>query len=55
MKKRSWFLSGHPLTHYKTEIEEFVKHTTKDLKCCRGQEVKIIGIISDQTDHNAQK
>ncbi len=42
-----FYLSGHPLTHYKTEIKEFVKHTTKDLKSVvEGQEVKIIGIIS---------
>lgn len=43
-----FYLSGHPLTHYKTEIKEFVKHTTKDLKnVVDGQEVKIIGIISN--------
>ncbi|MCC6758849.1 MAG: DNA polymerase III subunit alpha, partial [Candidatus Omnitrophica bacterium] len=42
-----FYLSGHPLSHYKTEIKEFVKHTTKDLKnVVDGQEAKIIGIIS---------
>ncbi|MCB9757256.1 MAG: DNA polymerase III subunit alpha [Candidatus Omnitrophica bacterium] len=42
-----FYLSGHPLAHYKTEIKEFAKHTIKDLKgVVEGQEVKIIGIIS---------
>jgi len=42
-----FYLSGHPLTHYKTEMKEFVKHTTKDLKnVVDGEEAKIIGIIS---------
>lgn len=42
-----FYLSGHPLAHYKTEIKEFAKYTIKDLKgIVEGQEVKIIGIIS---------
>ncbi len=42
-----FYLSGHPLAHYKTEIKEFAKCTIKDLKgVVDGQEVKIIGIIS---------
>lgn len=42
-----FYLSGHPLAHYKTEIKELVKHTTKDLKSVvEGQEVKLIGIIN---------
>jgi DNA polymerase-3 subunit alpha len=42
-----FYLSGHPLVHYKTEIKEFAKCTIKDLKgVVDGQEVKIIGIIS---------
>ena len=42
-----FYLSGHPLAHYRTEMKEFVKHTTKDLKgVVDGQEAKIIGIIN---------
>lgn len=42
-----FYLSGHPLAHYKTEIKEFVEYTTKDLKnVVEGKEVKIIGIIT---------
>ncbi len=43
-----FYLSGHPLAHYKTEIKEFVDYTTKDLKgVVDGKEVKLIGIISN--------
>jgi DNA polymerase-3 subunit alpha len=42
-----FYLSGHPLNHYQTEIKEFVDYTTRDLKqAVEGQEVKLIGIIN---------
>ena len=42
-----FYLSGHPLSHYKVEIKEFTDYCTKDLKqAVDGQEVKIVGLIS---------
>ena len=42
-----FYISGHPLLHYKTEIKEFTDYNTKTLSnATEGQEVKIIGIIN---------
>jgi DNA polymerase III subunit alpha len=41
-----FYLSGHPLERYRTEIEEFADFTTASLKNARdGQDVRMIGLI----------
>jgi DNA polymerase-3 subunit alpha len=41
-----YYLSGHPLERYQTEIEEFTDFTTASLKNARdGQDVRMIGLI----------
>ena len=45
-----FYLSGHPLDRYKTEIEKFADFTTANIKGARdGQEARMIGL-----DHNCQ-
>jgi DNA polymerase-3 subunit alpha len=42
-----FYISGHPLAHYKVELKEFSDSTTKNLKqAVEGKEVKIVGIIN---------
>jgi len=42
-----FYLSGHPLERYKTEIEKFADFTTKNIKGARdGQEARMIGLIT---------
>jgi len=42
-----FYVSGHPLSHYKVEIKEFNQYSTKNLKqAVDGQEIKMVGIIS---------
>ncbi len=42
-----FYVSGHPLVHYRAEAKEFSDYSTKDLKkAIDGQEVKIVGLIS---------
>ena len=42
-----FYLSGHPLTHYKVEMKEFTDYSTKNLKLAvDGQEVKLVAIIN---------
>jgi len=42
-----FYMSGHPLSHYQVEIQEFSDYTTKDLKLAvEGQEVKLLGLIA---------
>jgi len=42
-----FYITGHPLTHYRVEIKEFTDYSTKDLiKASENQEVKLIGLIN---------
>ena len=42
-----FYLSGHPLERYKTEIEKFADFTTANIKGARdGQEARMIGLIT---------
>jgi DNA polymerase-3 subunit alpha len=42
-----FYMSGHPLAHYQTEIKEFADFTTRNLKqATDGQEIKLVGIIN---------
>ena len=42
-----FYLSGHPLDRYKTEIEKFADFTTANIRGCRdGQEARMIGLIT---------
>jgi DNA polymerase III subunit alpha len=42
-----FYLSGHPLDRYKTEIEKFADFTTANIKGARdGQEARMIGLIT---------
>jgi len=42
-----FYISGHPLSHYKIEIDKFSDYTTKNIKMAiEGQEVKIMGLIN---------
>ncbi len=42
-----FYLSGHPLDRYKTEIEKFADFTTANIKgATDGQEVRMIGLIT---------
>ncbi len=41
-----FYISGHPLAHYRMEVEKFADFTSKTLqRAVEGQEVKVIGII----------
>lgn len=41
-----FYVSGHPLSHYKVEISEFTDTTTKDLiKKVDGENVKLVGLL----------
>jgi DNA polymerase-3 subunit alpha len=43
-----FYLSGHPLDRYKTEIEKFADFTTANIKGARdGQEARMIGLITN--------
>lgn len=51
-----FYITGHPLSHYQTEIKEFTDYSTKDLvKATEGQEVKLIGLISHVKLTNTRK
>jgi DNA polymerase-3 subunit alpha len=42
-----FYISGHPLAHYKIEVKSFADYSTQQLSnATDGQEVKIIGLIS---------
>ena len=42
-----FYLSGHPLAHYITEMKEFSDYSAKELiKATEGQEVKFFGLVS---------
>jgi len=42
-----FYLSGHPLDRYKTEIEKFADFTTANIKSARdGQEARMVGLIT---------
>ncbi len=51
-----FYITGHPLSHYQTEIKEFTDYSTKDLvRATEGQEVKLIGLISHVKLTNTRK
>ena len=42
-----FYISGHPLNHYLSEIKQFTNKSTKSLaQCLDGEEIRVIGIIS---------
>ncbi len=42
-----FYVSGHPLSYYRTEAKEFTDYSTRDFKkAIDGQEVKIVGLIN---------
>lgn len=42
-----FYISGHPLSHYQTEIKEFTDISTRNLReLVDGQEVRLVGIIN---------
>lgn len=43
-----FYVSGHPLAHYKVEIQEFTDFSTKDLKkLSDGEEIRLVGLIEN--------
>lgn len=43
-----FYLSGHPLSSYQTEIKEFTDYSSKELmKAINGQEIKLMGLINN--------
>jgi len=51
-----FYITGHPLSHYQTEIREFTEYSTKDLiKATENQEIKLIGLISHIKLTNTRK
>jgi DNA polymerase-3 subunit alpha len=41
-----FYVSGHPLAHYQTEIKEFTDISTKNLKqAVEGEDVRLVGLI----------
>ena len=43
-----FYISGHPLAHYKIEVEKFADFTSRTLQMAiEGQEVKVIGIVQN--------
>jgi len=41
-----FYISGHPLAHYTTEIKEFTEISTKNLKqAVDGEEIRLVGLI----------
>lgn len=42
-----FYVSGHPLAHYKVEIKEFADYSTSKLRLATdGQEVKVVGLLN---------
>jgi DNA polymerase-3 subunit alpha len=42
-----YYVSGHPLAHYRVEIKEFTDYCTRDLReAIDGQEIKLVGLIT---------
>ena len=51
-----FYLSGHPLTHYRVEIKEFTDVCIRDLKqSFDGEEVKLVGLINSVKLTNTKK
>lgn len=51
-----FYISGHPLTHYRAEIKEFTNFTTKDLKqAIDGEEVRLVGLLEEVKLTNTRK
>lgn len=51
-----FYVSGHPLTSYQTEIEEFTDYTTKTLKrAIDGEEVRLVALITAVKLTNTKK
>ncbi len=51
-----FYVSGHPLEYYKTEIKEFTDISTKDLeKIADGEDVRLVGLITHVKLTNTRK
>ncbi|MGE3980249.1 MAG: DNA polymerase III subunit alpha [Candidatus Omnitrophota bacterium] len=51
-----YYVSGHPLSHYRTEIKQFTDFSTRNLtKAVDGEEVRIVGLISKIKLTNTRK
>ncbi len=51
-----FYISGHPLTSFQTEIAEFTDYTTKTLKrAIDGEEVRLVALITDVKLTNTKK
>lgn len=43
-----FYISGHPLGHYQTEIKEFANYTTKELKrAIDGEQARLVGLLEE--------
>ncbi|MBN1869680.1 MAG: DNA polymerase III subunit alpha [Candidatus Omnitrophica bacterium] len=51
-----FYVSGHPLAHYQTEIKEFTDISTKNLKqAVEGEDVRLVGLIEQVKLTNTRK
>ncbi|MCA9407905.1 MAG: DNA polymerase III subunit alpha [Candidatus Omnitrophica bacterium] len=51
-----YYVSGHPLAHYHTEIKEFTDITTVKLKdCMEGEDIRLVGLIQSVKLTNTRK
>lgn len=51
-----FYISGHPLTHYRAEIKEFASVTTKDLRgAIDGELVRLVGLLEEVKLTNTRK
>ncbi|HQP10215.1 MAG TPA: DNA polymerase III subunit alpha [Candidatus Omnitrophota bacterium] len=51
-----FYVSGHPLAHYQTEIKEFTDISTKNLKhAVDGEDVRLVGVIEHVKLTNTRK
>jgi DNA polymerase-3 subunit alpha len=51
-----FYISGHPLAHYQTEIKEFTDISTKNLKgLVDGEEVRLVGLVAHVKLTNTRK
>ena len=51
-----FYISGHPLLHYRAEIKEFSNYSIKNLKeAIDGEEVKLVGLLEEVKLTNTRK
>lgn len=51
-----FYVSGHPLDHYRAEIKEFANYSTKDLnQAIDGEEVRLVGLLAAVKLTNTRK